>query len=337
MAEKILTLVLKVDLNCAKCYNKMRKTLCQFHYEIHSQTIDKKHGTIIITGHFDPQTFSKKLNNNGGKVIKGIEIKQNAKKEEEKPKPKQADAKPDKPKQADAKPDKPQEVKAVEKPKKAEEAKSDPPKQATLAAKASEPGPPMKLVEPGLVDAGKDKVLTIGELLNPSNFPFLFVAFISSILTPSSATFISCSESVGEHVSFCFPDHITPMRTPIDQKHIGSRNSKGQRASINVNGPSLLGPGQNHDAKSNNTSRKGVSEESRAKVLNSTSHLQGPKPQSSEPFATLASNNSIVGLSSSSSDPIHVPPNSRSSGTVGAIGIQLIQICLELTISESKH
>ncbi|KAF9590460.1 hypothetical protein IFM89_035337, partial [Coptis chinensis] len=42
--------------------------------------------------------------------IKGIEIKQNAKKEEEKPKPKQADAKPDKPKQADAKPNKPQEI-----------------------------------------------------------------------------------------------------------------------------------------------------------------------------------------------------------------------------------
>ncbi|KAF9592192.1 hypothetical protein IFM89_012686 [Coptis chinensis] len=38
------------------------------------------------------------------------------------------------------------------------------------------------------VDAGKDEFLTIGELLNPSNFPFLFVAFISSILTPSSAT-----------------------------------------------------------------------------------------------------------------------------------------------------
>ncbi|KAF9612030.1 hypothetical protein IFM89_037488 [Coptis chinensis] len=151
MAEKISTLVLKVDLNCTKCYNKMRKTLCQYHYEIYSQTIDKKHGTITITGHFDPQTFSKKLNSNGGKVIKGIEIKQNAKKEEEKPKPKQADAKPDKPKQADAKSDKPQEIKAAEKPKKAEEAKSDPPKQAAPAAKPSEPGPPMKLVEPGPV------------------------------------------------------------------------------------------------------------------------------------------------------------------------------------------
>ncbi|KAF9618482.1 hypothetical protein IFM89_001883, partial [Coptis chinensis] len=175
--------------------------------EIHSQTIDKKQGTITITGHFDLQTFSKKLNSNEGKVIKGIEIKQNAKKEEEKPKPNQADAKPDKPKQADAKPDKPQEVKAAEKPKKAEETKSDPPKQAAPAAKASEPGPQMKLVEPGpilaypwvqpylcfcstvsCVDAGKDEVLTIGELLNPSNFPFLFVAFISSILTPSSTT-----------------------------------------------------------------------------------------------------------------------------------------------------
>ncbi|KAF9622411.1 hypothetical protein IFM89_031214, partial [Coptis chinensis] len=66
--------------------------------------------TITIIGHFDQQTFSKKLNSNEGKVIKGIKIKQNAKKEEEKPKPKQADAKPNKPKQADAKPDKPQEI-----------------------------------------------------------------------------------------------------------------------------------------------------------------------------------------------------------------------------------
>ncbi|KAF9615033.1 hypothetical protein IFM89_021604 [Coptis chinensis] len=115
---------------------------------------------------------------------------------------------------------------------------------------------------------------------------------------------------------------IVPMRTPIDQKHIGPRNSEGQRASITANGPSLLGPGQNHDAKSNITSRRGVSEESRAKVLNSTSQLQGPKPQSSQPSATLASINSVVGLYSSSSDPVHVPSNSRTSGTVGAIGIR---------------
>ncbi|KAF9592875.1 hypothetical protein IFM89_018455 [Coptis chinensis] len=107
-----------------------------------------------------------------------------------------------------------------------------------------------------------------------------------------------------------------PMRAPIDQKHIGPRKPEGQRASITTNDPSLLGPGQNHNAKSNSTSRRGVSEESRAKVLNSTSHLQGPKPQSSQPFATLASNNFVVGLYSSSSDPVHVPSNSRSSGSL---------------------
>ncbi|KAF5200244.1 hypothetical protein FRX31_010169, partial [Thalictrum thalictroides] len=105
---------------------------------------------------FDPQTLAKKLNNKAGKVIKGIEIKQIQKKEEEKPKQKPADTKPaDKPKQADPKPaDKPEAEKAAEKPKKAEEAKSaDPPKQAapTPATKGSEPGPAMKLVEPGAV------------------------------------------------------------------------------------------------------------------------------------------------------------------------------------------
>ncbi|KAL5700004.1 hypothetical protein ACHQM5_025509 [Ranunculus cassubicifolius] len=187
MAEKVSTLVLKVDLGCSKCYNKVRKTLCQHHYNIRSQVIDIKAGTITITGPFDPVEFEKKLKSKAGKAIKNIDIK---KKEEEKPKAKEADkpaekpkakeadkpaekpkakeaekpadkpkakeadkpaeAKADKPKQAD----KPKEDKAAEKPK--EDKGAEKPKKVTFdepqkAAAAPTPGPGMKFVEPGTV------------------------------------------------------------------------------------------------------------------------------------------------------------------------------------------
>ncbi|KAF5175294.1 putative dentin sialophosphoprotein [Thalictrum thalictroides] len=107
------------------------------------------------------------------------------------------------------------------------------------------------------------------------------------------------------------------MKNPFAKKHIGPRNSEGQKSFQALNGPSELVRGQ--VSNSNNTNRKGVLEESRAKTPNTVSSSQGMKPHSSQPSATLASTSSVVGLYSSSSDPVHVPSNSRIPGTAGAI------------------
>ncbi|KAK9152402.1 hypothetical protein Syun_010711 [Stephania yunnanensis] len=72
--KKISTLILKVDLNCTKCYNKIRKVLCQFRCKIVSQTFDMKKNLVIISGFFDPNCFSQKLRCKAGKVIISIEI-----------------------------------------------------------------------------------------------------------------------------------------------------------------------------------------------------------------------------------------------------------------------
>ncbi|PIA43144.1 hypothetical protein AQUCO_02000520v1 [Aquilegia coerulea] len=107
------------------------------------------------------------------------------------------------------------------------------------------------------------------------------------------------------------------MKNPPTKKHIGSRNPEGQKSFEAVNGQSELVRGQ--VSNSNNSNRKGLLEENRAKTPNTVASSQGMKPHSSQPSATLASNSSVVGLYSSSSDPVHVPSNSRIPGTAGAI------------------
>ncbi|KAJ0967807.1 hypothetical protein J5N97_024724 [Dioscorea zingiberensis] len=63
MAEKISTLILKVDLECHLCSKKIKKTLCklQEREKIRSITYDEKTNTVIISGPFDPHKLSKKL------------------------------------------------------------------------------------------------------------------------------------------------------------------------------------------------------------------------------------------------------------------------------------
>ncbi|CBI35892.3 unnamed protein product, partial [Vitis vinifera] len=72
--------------------------------------------------------------------------------------------------------------------------------------------------------------------------------------------------------------------------------SSGRQSSQSLNGPTDARPGIPQDANS-------------------------MKPNDSQPYsASLASNSSVVGVYSSSSDPVHVPsPDSRSSAIVGAI------------------
>ncbi|XP_043720247.1 GBF-interacting protein 1-like isoform X2 [Telopea speciosissima] len=106
-----------------------------------------------------------------------------------------------------------------------------------------------------------------------------------------------------------------------DQKPSGAKNSEWQKPSQVLNGPSDLGPRHAQVANSNGTLRKEFSGDARSTISNSASRVQGPRTHDSQTYsATLASNNPVVGVYSSSTDPVHVPsPDSRSSVTVGAI------------------
>ncbi|XP_064997106.1 protein PYRICULARIA ORYZAE RESISTANCE 21-like [Musa acuminata AAA Group] len=78
MAEKISTLILKVNLGCHLCYKKIRKTLrkLQDKENIKSISYDEKNGTVTISGPFDPHRLAKKLKCKACKVIEGIQIKE---------------------------------------------------------------------------------------------------------------------------------------------------------------------------------------------------------------------------------------------------------------------
>nr|XP_011467415.1 PREDICTED: uncharacterized protein LOC101293990 isoform X2 [Fragaria vesca subsp. vesca] len=72
------------------------------------------------------------------------------------------------------------------------------------------------------------------------------------------------------------------------------------------------------DANSTGTIRKETSAEKRVALPNSASRVQAGRPNNSQPHS--ASNTSVIGVYSSSTDPVHVPsPDSRPSASVGAI------------------
>ncbi|KAA8537274.1 hypothetical protein F0562_027039 [Nyssa sinensis] len=75
MAEKVTIMVLKVDLQCARCYKKIKKILCEFP-QIGDQVYDDKQNTVTITVQScNPEKIRDKLCCKGGKIIKCIEIK----------------------------------------------------------------------------------------------------------------------------------------------------------------------------------------------------------------------------------------------------------------------
>ncbi|XP_041015322.1 uncharacterized protein LOC121258026 isoform X5 [Juglans microcarpa x Juglans regia] len=96
--------------------------------------------------------------------------------------------------------------------------------------------------------------------------------------------------------------------------------SDGRSSSQTLNGPVDSHPRHARDASSRDSDGK-VLEEKRASVPSTNLRVQAAKSNNSQPSpATLASGSSAVGVYSSSTDPVHVPsPDSRSSGTVGAI------------------
>ncbi|KAG2563722.1 early nodulin-75-like [Panicum virgatum] len=79
MAEKISMIIVVVDLDCHKCYNKIRKILCQLQdcERIRTISFDDKSKTITIVGPFDPHRLACKLRCKGGKVIRDIHIVDN--------------------------------------------------------------------------------------------------------------------------------------------------------------------------------------------------------------------------------------------------------------------
>ncbi|XP_059659832.1 protein PYRICULARIA ORYZAE RESISTANCE 21-like [Cornus florida] len=98
MAEKVVIMVLKVDLQCPKCFKKVKKVLGKFPREIRDQKYDEKQNTVTIEVMYccSPERFRDKLCWKGGRTIKSIEIK-------EPPKPKPAAPKADPPKPVDNK------------------------------------------------------------------------------------------------------------------------------------------------------------------------------------------------------------------------------------------
>ncbi|XP_044462242.1 protein PYRICULARIA ORYZAE RESISTANCE 21-like isoform X2 [Mangifera indica] len=85
--KKVVTMVLKVDLQCEKCYRKVKKVLCSFP-QIQDQVYDEKQNTVTIkVVCCSPEKIKQKLCCKGGESIKSIEIVPPPKpKEPEKPK-----------------------------------------------------------------------------------------------------------------------------------------------------------------------------------------------------------------------------------------------------------
>ncbi|XP_008224624.1 PREDICTED: myelin-associated oligodendrocyte basic protein-like [Prunus mume] len=152
--EKVTIMVLKVDLQCHKCYKKVKKVLCKFP-QIRDQIYDEKQNQVVIkVVCCSPEKIRDRICCKGGGAIKSIEIR-----EPEKPKPLPADKpkpsaekpkEPEKPKPASEKPKEPEKPKpAPEKPKEPEKPKPAPekpkepekPKSAPEKPKAPPPNP----------------------------------------------------------------------------------------------------------------------------------------------------------------------------------------------------
>ncbi|XP_047338299.1 skin secretory protein xP2-like [Impatiens glandulifera] len=74
MADKVTTMVLKVDLQCPCCYKKIKKILCKFP-QVRDRAFDEKQNTVTITVVCcNPERLRDKLCCKGRKVIKSIEI-----------------------------------------------------------------------------------------------------------------------------------------------------------------------------------------------------------------------------------------------------------------------
>ncbi|KAJ4704095.1 pollen-specific leucine-rich repeat extensin-like protein 1 isoform X1 [Melia azedarach] len=144
--KKVTVMVLKVDLQCSKCYKKVKKVLCKFP-QIQDQIYDEKQNKVIIkVVCCNPERIRDKLCCKGDGSIKSIEILEpkppEKPKEPEKPKQPEKPKEPEKPKQPE-KPKEPEKPKQPEKPKEPEK-----PKQPEKPKEPEKPKQPEKPKEP---------------------------------------------------------------------------------------------------------------------------------------------------------------------------------------------
>ncbi|XP_024174212.1 protein PYRICULARIA ORYZAE RESISTANCE 21-like isoform X2 [Rosa chinensis] len=100
--KKVTIMILKVDLQCEKCYRKVKKVLCKFP-QIRDQMYDEKNNQVIIkVVCCCPEKIRDKLCCKGGGAIKSIEIKEPEKPKPPSPAPKPAPAPAPKPAPAPA-------------------------------------------------------------------------------------------------------------------------------------------------------------------------------------------------------------------------------------------
>ncbi|EOY27207.1 Uncharacterized protein TCM_029107 isoform 2 [Theobroma cacao] len=127
--------------------------------------------------------------------------------------------------------------------------------------------------------------------------------------------FSQCSTSANEQVPVNVAEKGS-TGTSSNQRPFSSRS-----LSQTSNGPSSSQTRHARDANSSGIDRKEISEEKRNFIPNAVLRSQAVKPNNSQAHAaTQSSSSSVVGVYSSSTDPVHVPsPDSRSSGAVGAI------------------
>ncbi|XP_052182390.1 GBF-interacting protein 1-like isoform X3 [Diospyros lotus] len=122
--------------------------------------------------------------------------------------------------------------------------------------------------------------------------------------------------------------------------HVSVKGSTGISDNPNSSGSEVMqtvsNPRHSQDTNSSSTTRKELQEKEPV-VPSAVTQLQGSNPHSQPQFATLASNHSVIGLYSSSSDPVHVPsPDTRSAANIGAIKRELGAVGVRRQSSETS-
>ncbi|CBI18630.3 hypothetical protein VitviT2T_014765 [Vitis vinifera] len=140
---EVTTMRLRVDLECDRCYKKIKKLLCKFP-EIRDQAFFEKENTVMIkVVCCSPHKIRDKLICKGGKTIKSIEI---IVPEKPKPPPEKPKPPPEKPKEPEKPKPPPEKPKEPEKPKPPPE-KPKPPPEIKAPPEKPKPADPPKHVE----------------------------------------------------------------------------------------------------------------------------------------------------------------------------------------------
>ncbi|XWS12121.1 hypothetical protein CRYUN_Cryun37aG0062900 [Craigia yunnanensis] len=118
-------------------------------------------------------------------------------------------------------------------------------------------------------------------------------------------------------------------------------NQRPRSSSQTFNAPSSSQLRRARNANSSGFDRKEISEEKRTFIPNAVSRLQAVKPHNTQAHSAIqSSSSSVVGVYSSSTDPVHVPsPDSRLSGAVGAIKreVGVVGVCLQPSENAVKN